>query len=132
MARRKKANLSLVLTTVGSAREASRLARLLVQGRFAACVNSIGPIRSTFRWKGRLEKEREWVLLVKTSPESVARVMRFIETAHRYELPEVIAFEATGGLARYMDWVAAETEARRNSPRSQPRKARAATKASPR
>lgn len=132
MAMRKKTKVCLVLTTVGSAREASRLARLLVEGRLAACVSSIGPIRSTFRWKGRLVKEREWLLLVKTSAKSGARLTRFVETVHRYELPEVIAFEASGGLAQYIDWVVAETEIRRGGARSQPRKSLVARKASPR
>jgi len=131
MATGKKAKAWLVLTTVGSAREASRLARLLVQARLAACVNSVGPIRSTFRWKGRLEKEREWLLLVKTSARSGPRLARFIKTIHRYELPEVIAFETTAGLAQYLDWVAAETAVRRSGARLQPRKSRVAGKASP-
>ena len=38
---------------------AERLAGLLVERRMAACVNIIGPVRSIYRWQGKVEDDEE-------------------------------------------------------------------------
>jgi periplasmic divalent cation tolerance protein len=55
-----------VLTTAGSEEEAERIGQHLVEARLAACVQVIGPIASTYRWQGAIEREREWQCLAKT------------------------------------------------------------------
>ena len=53
----------LVLSTIGTAEDAERVARGLVERRLAACVNVVPGLVSTYRWKGAVEREDELLLL---------------------------------------------------------------------
>ena len=61
-----------VLTTVDSEEEGVRLGRSIVGARLAACVQIVGPIRSLYRWQGKVDDAREWQLLMKTTAERLA------------------------------------------------------------
>jgi len=98
----------MVSTTVDGAAKAARLAEALVAERLAACVQQL-PIRSVYRWKGCVEKAREYLLLAKTPARRAAALIRFIRANHPYELPEITVMPVTGGLPAYLQWVTAET-----------------------
>lgn len=100
-----------VTTTVGKTADAARLAGQIVQSRLAACVQYF-PIRSVYRWKGRVEKAGESVLVAKTRATLAGRLIRFIRSKHSYELPEIIVTPITGGLAGYLGWIHQQTTSR--------------------
>lgn len=95
----------LVLTTVGSADEARKIAHALVERRLAACVNIVPQIESVYRWQGKIETAAEWLLIVKTHVERFADVKGAIESSHSYELPECIMLEVSGGAQKYLEWI---------------------------
>lgn len=99
-----------VESTVDSPEEARRIATALVERRLAACVQIVGPIRSTFRWQGKVEDAEEHLLLCKVPGERLDEATALIEELHSYDVPEILAFEVTHGSRSYLDWVAAETE----------------------
>src|SRR6185437_11316341 len=72
----------IVMSTCGSSEEAQRLARELVAQRAAACVNIVAPVRSIYRWNGRIEDTEEWLLIVKTTRSSFDRLRTILEAAH--------------------------------------------------
>jgi periplasmic divalent cation tolerance protein len=84
----------LVLCTTPSAEVGDALARGLVEGRLAACVNRIGPVHSTYRWNGSVQHEAEHQLLIKTTREALAGVRNFIAARHPYQVPELVALDA--------------------------------------
>jgi periplasmic divalent cation tolerance protein len=86
-----------------------RIGSALVEERLAACVNRISGIASTYRWQGKVERERECLLLIKTSSERFDALRERIVALHPYELPEVIAVDIALGHAPYMAWIATET-----------------------
>src|SRR5665213_196435 len=94
----------VVLSTCGSAEEAERLARLLLEARLAACVSVIMQVRSFYRWQGKIEDADEWLLIVKTSRELFTDVSRLIGASHSYELPEVLALPVADGSPAYLKW----------------------------
>jgi periplasmic divalent cation tolerance protein len=94
-----------VLTTVGSEEEAERIGAELLERRLAACVQTIGPIVSRYRWRGKLERAREWQLLAKTEVALYAEVEAAIRASHSYEEPEVLAIPVLAGSAGYLAWV---------------------------
>ena len=100
----------LVLTTVPDSGQAEVIARRLVDERCAACVSIGAPVRSLYHWHGKTETADEVPLTIKTTAGSYPTVERLILELHPYELPEIIAVPITGGLAPYLDWIAAETE----------------------
>ena len=86
------------------------MADTLVRERLAACVNLLGPVRSTYVWKGRLERDTEVTLLIKTTADRVGALTARLRALHPYDLPEVIALplmSAEGNVA-YLDWVRAQ------------------------
>ena len=103
----------VVLSTCGSAEEAGRLARGLVEKRLAACVNVLPAVRSIYRWKDAAGKdaiadEEEVLLVIKTSRALVNEVRAEIERLHSYEVPEVIAIPIVEGSERYLAWMTRE------------------------
>jgi len=101
----------IVQTTVGSRREARRLAGLMVKARLAACVQ-VMPIHSTYRWHTKVEQAAEWLLSAKTQRARTKALMAFIRRLHPYEVPEIMAVSVTQVLPAYRQWVLRETKDR--------------------
>jgi periplasmic divalent cation tolerance protein len=97
-----------VQTTVARQRDAALLAGALVDKRLAACVQ-VSSIRSVYRWKGRVQRAREWKLVFKTRRSLADKVIRSIRSLHPYELPEIVVTEISGGLPEYLSWICSET-----------------------
>jgi periplasmic divalent cation tolerance protein len=95
----------VVLVTAGSADEAARIGRTLVDERLAACVNVVGPIRSIYRWEGAVEDGEEWLLLVKGRAADVGAVEARVRALHSYAVPEVLAIPVYGGSVAYLAWL---------------------------
>jgi len=99
----------LCLCTCPDAGTAERIATSLVGERLAACVNVLPGMTSVYRWQGKVEQAGEWLLLAKTTRDRLDALSARVVALHPYELPEVLAVEATGGLPAYLDWIAANT-----------------------
>ena len=99
----------LVLTNLPDRAIAEKIAEMLVEKQFAACVNILAPCRSVYRWKGALQRDEEHPMLIKTTRARYAALEQALRAAHPYELPEIVAVPIEGGLPAYLDWVAAET-----------------------
>jgi periplasmic divalent cation tolerance protein len=96
----------VVLVTCASAKEARRIADLVVKRRLAACVNILEiPVRSVYRWKQRVESARELLLVMKSSRRRFDELQRAIESVHSYEVPEIIAVPIQGGSRKYLGWL---------------------------
>jgi periplasmic divalent cation tolerance protein len=95
----------IVLSTAGSADEARKIAHHLVERQLAACVNVIPQVESIYRWQGKIESSREWLLLIKTSSEHFAAVRDAIRELHSYDLPECIALNIEDGSSEYLQWI---------------------------
>ena len=102
-------DLVIVLTTMPDDARADELARTLVDERLAACVNVHGPMRSTYRWKGTVERDAERQLVIKTARDRLTALERRICELHPYELPELIVISIAGGSDAYLRWVDDET-----------------------
>jgi periplasmic divalent cation tolerance protein len=68
------------------------------------------PIHSVYRWKGAIESTAEFMLVAKTRRSLVSPLIRFIQTVHPYEVPEIVATPITAGLAAYLHWIESETK----------------------
>lgn len=101
-------SIIIVLTNLPDSDSAFNLGRHLVEDGLAACANVLGPVRSVYRWQGRVEEACEVPLLVKTTSDRYAALEQAILLQHPYQLPEIIAFPVENGLAAYLAWVAAQ------------------------
>ena len=111
----------VVLVTSGSAKEARRIGRALVERRLAACVNLVPvPVHSIYRWKERVESAKEFLLLIKTSRKRFGTVVAEVKRLHSYDIPEIIALPIAKGSANYLKWISESVRdggARKRKPR---------------
>lgn len=108
------ANVRIVVTTVGLLEKAEQIASALVERRLAACVNIVGPIRSIYRWQDAIQREQEYLLLIKTTAERAADLAVAFAELHSYELPERVELTVDGGSDAYLEWVSAQVGRDRN------------------
>ena len=103
-------DLIVVLVTCGSEEEATKIANSLVEEGVAACVNIISPVRSIYRWEGKIWDEKEWVLIIKTQKKRFEELQKRVKSLHSYSVPEVIALPIVEGSAPYLKWLEETTK----------------------
>ncbi|HVN97483.1 MAG TPA: divalent-cation tolerance protein CutA [Syntrophorhabdaceae bacterium] len=98
-----------IVTTADERGVIQRIGEELVEKKLVACAQIVGPIRSIYRWKGKVEQTDEWLLLMKSKSSLYPVIEDEIKRLHPYEVPEIIAIGLSRGLPEYMNWVAEET-----------------------
>lgn len=94
--------------TAPDIKEAEKIGRTLVEEKLAACVN-IFPIISIYRWKGKIEKAREVVIIAKTKKVLFSKLVRRVAEIHSYELPCIVGFDIWQGKKEFLEWIDGET-----------------------
>lgn len=95
----------VVLTTVSGDEAAERLARKIVEAKFAACVQILPPLKSVYFWENTVQVETEHLLLIKTLRGGFEALKTFIQENHDYETPEIIALAASAVAEKYLEWM---------------------------
>ncbi|HZS45872.1 MAG TPA: divalent-cation tolerance protein CutA [Blastocatellia bacterium] len=95
----------VVLVTINELEEARKLAEELVQNRLIACANIISGVDTIYRWKDEIQRDREVMIILKTTRELFAKVEEVVKELHSYELPEVIALPIAEGSEEYLQWL---------------------------
>ena len=102
------ASYRVVLITAPRGAKAEGLAKALVAGRLAACVNVIPGVVSHYRWQGRLQRDAECLLIAKTTAAKLPALKRWVASHHPYTVPEVLSLKVDDGAKLYLDWLAGE------------------------
>jgi periplasmic divalent cation tolerance protein len=95
----------LVFTTLPADADGVEFGRSLVEDRLAACVNLLPLMDSVYRWEGRVERETERQVLIKTARERVAALWDRVRELHPYEVPEFLVLPIADGNEAYLRWV---------------------------
>lgn len=93
-----------IYTTIGTRKQAVSLGNKLVKVKLAACVN-YWPIKSIYKWKGKMRHESEYALFIKTAKKRSKAAMKFIRLHHGYELPAIVTIPITDSFLDYKKWV---------------------------
>jgi periplasmic divalent cation tolerance protein len=102
-------NVVVVLTTMPDDARTDELSRTLVAEKLAACVNVHGPMTSTYRWTGAIEREAERQVTIKTTADRVDALRERLRELHPYEVPEFLVLRVESGGEEYLRWVETET-----------------------
>ena len=97
----------LLIVTAADRSEAERLGEALVEKRMAACGSVIPMIHSFFHWEGRLQREHEALLLLKTTSDLSPAAQAELKSMHSYENPEILEIPVSGGSGQYLAWLVA-------------------------
>jgi len=98
-------NFYIFIVTVPNIEEGKKIARILVEGKIAACVNIIQNITSIYRWKDNIQEENEHLMIIKTTARNRNSVIQKINEFHSYEIPECIGFKIEIGSEKYLNWI---------------------------
>lgn len=102
-------DILVVMVTAPNEEEANRIADQSVQSRQAACATTIPLVYSTYWWEGKLVREHETMVFLKTTAEKFPSLRETIKNMHSYKVPEIIAIPVHDGLPQYLEWVRSET-----------------------
>jgi len=99
----------VILVTAVNQEEARRISKRMVDAKLAACANIIPGIQSIYRWKGKVVKAQEVLIILKSTRPRYRALEKAIKAMHTYETPEIIALPVKEGLDRYIGWLRSET-----------------------
>jgi periplasmic divalent cation tolerance protein len=95
----------VVYVTAPNEDEAAKIARCLVEENLAACVNIVPGIRSIYSWQGKIEDEKEVLLIIKTRLKLFKALESKVLSMHSYTVPEIIAIPIVEGSDEYIKWL---------------------------
>lgn len=98
----------IIFSTVGKRKDAERIATEVVRKKLAACVNILEIGKSVYRWKGKICKEKEFLMIFKTTKSRSGNLMKEIKSLHPYKLPEMIELPIMNGSKEYLKWIEKE------------------------
>ena len=99
----------IVLVTCASIAEARKIGRSAVEKKLAACANIVPGVESIYRWKGKVERAREVLVVMKTTSNRLSQLEREVKRVHSYDVPEFIVLRVVAGSADYLAWIRAST-----------------------
>jgi periplasmic divalent cation tolerance protein len=92
-------------STVGSKAEAETIATTLVEERIIACANIVAPVTSIYRWKGKVCRTAEWLLIMKTDARAITHLKARLPQLHPYDCPELVILPPTDTTPPYAKWI---------------------------
>jgi periplasmic divalent cation tolerance protein len=95
----------IVFCTVPSKKTAAKITKAVLEARLAACVNVIPSVDSAYWWKGKIERSRELLLIMKTQSTKMKKLIQCIKSNHPYEVPEIISMKIQEGSEDYLAWI---------------------------
>jgi periplasmic divalent cation tolerance protein len=95
----------IVLVTCDSMGEARSIGRGVVEKRLAACANIVAGVESIYRWKGKVERAREVLVVIKTTTKRLRQLEREVKRVHSYEVPEFVVLPIVAGSREYLKWI---------------------------
>jgi periplasmic divalent cation tolerance protein len=101
----------VVMVTCGSIAEARRIGCAVVEKKLAACANIVAGVESIYRWKGKVERAREVLVIMKSSATRLPELEREVKRLHSYDLPEFIVLPIVAGAKEYLHWIGENTRA---------------------
>lgn len=94
----------IILTAFADKVSAEKVAFLLVEKQLAACVNIIPQVESIYFWDGKLTRDQECKVFIKTSSAVQKEAVEFIKANHPYTVPEITVIGDKGDVAMHEDY----------------------------
>jgi len=95
----------IVIMTASNREEAVKIVRTLLEERLIACANIMDPVSSFFWWKGKIEEEKEVLVIMKSHETLFKKLSKRVTELHSYDIPEIVALPIVDGSASYLDWM---------------------------
>jgi len=100
--------MTIVYITCKDEEEAVKISKHLLDKRLIACSNMY-PIRSMYRWQGKLQDEKEFVMMAKTKEKNYGKIKEEVKKIHSYDVPCILKIDAEANES-YDKWVNEEVK----------------------
>ena len=100
------------VTTIDDVKAAEMLAAALVERKLAACCQIVGPIKSIYRWQGKLEQSAEYQIWIKTRRDRWSDLELAVHELHPYDVPELLLVEVSAASEPYARWLHEQLDAK--------------------
>lgn len=94
----------IVITTTDDQKTSQSISDYLLENKLSPCVQIINQVESNYIWKGKTNKNDEYLILIKCKNEKLEQISSYIENNHNYETPEIIAVDIDILNNSYKDW----------------------------
>ncbi len=102
--------VNLIYITAKDKAEARKIGSELVESKLAACVNIIDNMNSMYVWQGKIQDDKEVILIAKTTEARVPLLIEKVKTLHSYDCPCIVSIPVSGGNREFLDWIANEVK----------------------
>jgi periplasmic divalent cation tolerance protein len=99
----------VVFITTPTREEAEKIGRIMVEEKLAACANILPSVTSFFSWEGKICREEETLILLKSRAALFEKLSEAVKQHHSYAVPEIISLPISAGSADYLKWVRENT-----------------------
>jgi len=94
----------LVYITTKNENEAKKIAEHVIRKKLASCANIIPGMKSIYKWKGKMVKDNEALLILKTFDNRYSKLEKEVKKIHSYTVPCIIALPIQKGNKEYLQW----------------------------
>jgi len=101
----RNSNYIVILITAKDKKEATKIARGLLEAKLIACANIMQGVESLFWWQGKIDISQEVLLVLKTKKNLFKKVTSKVKSLHSYQTPEIIALPIVEGSEDYLGWI---------------------------
>ena len=95
----------IVFMTASNKEEAEKIVRALLEERLIACANIIDHLSSFFWWQGKIEEEKEVLVIMKSNENLFKKLSKRVTELHSYDVPEILALPIVDGSSSYLEWL---------------------------
>lgn len=96
---------TVIFITCAGKPEAIKIAKALLTRKLVACVNIVDKLDSFFWWKGKIDRQKECLIIAKSTKAKLNKIIKSVKALHSYEVPEIIGLPVAGGNKTYLDWI---------------------------
>ena len=86
-------------------RKLKRLILAILKQNLAKCIQRINYMKSYYIREGKLKKEEEKLLLIKTTEDKKEKCIAFLKKMHPYDIPEIIILKPDEVDEKYLKWL---------------------------
>jgi len=110
----KASDFLLIYCPVPSSKSGELIAKHLLSLKLVACVNLIPQGTSFYEWEGKVQKSKEFFMILKTKKKLSHQVFKEITNKHPYECPSICSLELEKAPLPFLKWMNQSLSSRRS------------------
>ena len=94
-----------IYSTFPTIEKAKSISKTLVEEKLVACANILPQMESIYLWEGKVNQDKEVVVIYKTTKKNFNKVEEKILALHPHEIPCVVSIDLNQGYDKFLEWI---------------------------